>query len=276
MRYNLTIMPEATNDQPQGATPIADELTAIPDMAETPEERMSLEIDVLRRLFRGDLKYEAMRIGELREYETGVESGVFEAELPGMPVGMKGIRETKGTFYATDRQSFFHAEQGRIIEVPIAANPRFYLGMSECSMMCAIDRTKDEPTMLVAHVAFSEKESVDAVTQLFNERGIPPEDRYVIASIGKFQNERSEGRRVTRKEDYVARGFMSENIIDFEYVFEPSDDPDQASTHKNVIELSVSADGMGFEPRDISYGFNGGRAVSRILAVGEVQALAFS
>ncbi len=156
-----------------------------------------------------------------------------------------GIQSHNQTSYSqTPERTFIKVFQGRIWSVERARHPYLRLGMSECSALIAVTKK----TISLAHIGSSYQCQFEAAHAHFLKHGVRPEDLYVVASVGDLQEERAEKYRavprLSKSEEYLARGIVETNIIPFSYEPAAARDPYTreviGSVHQNLVRVDVT------------------------------------
>ena len=107
--------------------------------------------------------------------------------------------------------------------------------MSQCSTLIA----DLGDGVLVAHISYSEREPLEAILTELDHRGVPSDQRYVVASQTP-DTAASSIPRIDDPEEYVALGIPANNIYTFPYHFEHA----EQSMHRGLTQVLVTGDGF--------------------------------
>jgi hypothetical protein len=225
----------------------------------------------------GDKPYDLIQNGELKRTKPDGHGLIKHWYLPKAfpdinPEQCRQIRESYEDYdgkYFPDMMSYYEngdrillrAEQGVVWELPKSLNPYAVVGMSTCTAV--VGETDDK--LVVAHVDFSEKESLRQTMELLRTRGVASERIYAVASVGETQEEHNAGlgdwrtsERATSVADYEAMGIPPENIIVFQYSHKKVDDERRIYDSHNLARVLVTKDGIAkwvFDTRTTHLGY---------------------
>lgn len=179
-------------------------------------------------------------------YKT--ESGEGEIKhyyLPHIPGGENGnfhkIREgydSRTELRNTPQRSFIRVGQGEMWQVPRNQNIHLKTSMSECSTIVSYNNNE----ICVAHVSYSELDSIEQIKIFLQENNFLPDQTYIIASVGEYQernNKISYYKRATKVKDYTDQGFLPKNINTFEYSFSKDNETD-TNLQKGLTQVIIN------------------------------------
>ena len=206
------------------------------------EERIPFIIDTFDTVFNPPLH----GFNSYEEYVryVEVESGgkIKHYLLPDIPGGESGgdintIREGcdwRVRYKKTQERMFVRVGQGEMWVIPKKENPYFLISMSECSAIIGFNNEN----MVIAHISYSAINETEAVMEFMRDNNIPLENIHVVASVGKYQEERSREeytKRVVNKEFYTNLGIPDSHIQTFGYI--PRDRTARGMVQTNLTQI---------------------------------------
>ena len=203
------------------------------------EERVPFIIDTFDTVFNPPLHgFNSYKYVRYVEVESGGK--IKHYFLPGIPGGggdIATIREgydSRAEYKKTQERMFVRVGQGEMWVIPKKENPYFLISMSECS---AIIGSNNE-NMVIAHISYSAIDETEAVMEFMRDNSVPLENIHVVASVGEYQEKRSNEeytKRVVNKEFYGNLGIQDSHIQTFEYT--PRDRDSGGMIQTNLTQI---------------------------------------
>ncbi len=182
----------------------------------------------------------------------------FLPDIPGGDGDMDTIREgydERAEYFKTPERMFLRVGQGEMWVLPKSENPYAQIAITECSALVG----SNENNLVVAHISFSAQNETEAVMKFFEANNIDPENVHAIASVGDYQKERSDGKRVVSKQDYIDLGVPTDNVHEFEHIPIQNDESEDL-VNSNTTKVLISKEMLFKYSYDLKagsgFGFN--------------------